>query len=75
MIAVARFFSILHVSVCAPFRYLAGKTHEFAEYNWGPRSMGRAMDILLDASQNISEDVRLIHNKDFMMHIFDEISD
>ena len=37
MIALARLLSIIHISVCMPFRWLAGKTHRLKEYkNWEP---------------------------------------
>ena len=39
MIAVSRLLSIIHISVCMPFRWLAGKTHELRAYSWGPMSM------------------------------------
>ena len=39
MIAVSRLFSILHVSIVKPFRWLAGNTHKLAHHNWGARLM------------------------------------
>ena len=35
MIAVARFWAIVHVSIVMPVRWLAGKTHELSEHDWG----------------------------------------
>ena len=56
MIALVRLLSILHVSVCMPVRWLAGKTHELKEHNeWGPTSMGRVLDTLEANMQHISE--------------------
>lgn len=46
MIALVRLLSILHISVCMPVRWLAGKSHELKEHNWGPMSMGRVLDTL-----------------------------
>jgi hypothetical protein len=46
MIALARLLSILHLSACIPFCWLAGKTHELSQYNWGPMSMGHAINTL-----------------------------
>ncbi len=40
LVALSPFLSILHVSVCIPCLWLAGKTNELASYNWGPMSMG-----------------------------------
>ena len=73
MIAVSRFFSILHVAVCIPFRWLTGNTHKLAEHNWGARSMGRGVDIIYDACIDILDDITLIHDEAFMMHIFDDL--
>ena len=73
MIAVARFFAIVHAAICMPFRWLAGTTHKLAHRNWGPRSMGRAIDILHSACSDIVANTRLIHDKSFMMNIFDEL--
>ena len=37
MIALACLLSIIHKSMCMPFRWLAGKTHRLKDYkNWGP---------------------------------------
>ena len=53
MIANSRFFSILHLSICLPFRRLAGYTHKLAHRNWGPRSMGRSIDLIYHACEYI----------------------
>ena len=74
MIAVTRFFSILHVSIMMPFRWLAGNTHKLAKHNWGPRSMGRAMDIIHRVCDELLDDIKLIHDKSYMMNIFSEIA-
>ena len=42
--AAARLFSILHLAIVVPVRWLTGKTHTLAEYNWGPISMGLVLD-------------------------------
>jgi hypothetical protein len=73
MMAVSRFYSILHVSVVIPFRWLAGNTHKLKKHKWGPRSMGRAMDILHNALIEILADIKSIHDESVMMHIFDEL--
>ena len=51
MIENSCFFSILHISICLPFRWLAGHTYKLAHHNWGPRSMGRAIDLIYHALQ------------------------
>jgi hypothetical protein len=75
MIALARLLSILHISICMPFRYPAGKTHEFAEYNWGAADMSRVIDTLHDALSDIKEDPSLILDPLFMMNIFKDYRD
>ena len=75
MVAVSRLFSILYISVIFPMRWLAGKTPELAEYNWGPVSMGRALDTLHEKMNEIIEKPDLILDKDFMMNIFKEYID
>jgi hypothetical protein len=55
-----------------PFRFLAGKTHKFAEYNWCTADMSRVIDTLYDALNEIKEDPGLILDPLFMMNIFKE---
>ena len=43
MVASSRFFSILQLAICLPFRWLTRETHVLAYRNWGARSMGRAV--------------------------------
>ena len=74
MIAVLRFFSILHVAVVILLRWLSGKTHKLAHRMWGARSMGRAADTLHTACGQLLDDIKLIHDKKFMMNMFDEIA-
>jgi hypothetical protein len=61
--------SILHLSVCMPFRYLAGKSHEFKEYGWGAADMGHVLDTLYDKLQEIWQNPKLILVQSFMMDI------
>jgi len=75
MIATSRFFAILHVAVCIPFRWLAGNTHKLAHHEWGARSMGRVFDIMHTAFNDILDDLDLIHDKTFMMGMFDELTE
>jgi hypothetical protein len=70
MIALARLFSILHISICMPFRYLAGKTHEFKMYNWGAADVSRVINTLYGATQKLKKDPELLLDPLFMMNIF-----
>ena len=73
MIDLARLLSIIHISVCMPFLWLAGKTHRLKEYkNWGPPSMARVIDTLRENMNAISEKPELILNEQFMIDIFKE---
>ena len=71
MISVTRLWSIFHIVIIMPMRWLAAKTHELAEYNWGVISLGRVLGKLkLDLDRKV-EDPQLIHNKEFMMGMMD----
>ena len=70
---MSRMFSILNTAIVIPVRWLCGKTHDLVKHNWGARSMGRVVDILHDACTHLLEDIKLFHDKSYMIHIFDEI--
>lgn len=72
MIALVRLLSILHLSNCMPFRYLAGKSHEFKQYGWGAADMGRVLDTLYKKLQMVCDNPRLILGQLFMMDILQE---
>ena len=74
MLSTTRFFSIIHICIVCPFRWLAGNTHKLKEHNWGARSMGRAIDCLYEACDDILDDVELIHDKNYMLQIWDDIA-
>jgi hypothetical protein len=70
MIALVRLLSILHLSICMPFRYLARKSHEFKQYGWGSADMGRVLDTLYNHMQTLHHEPTLILDQSFMMDIF-----
>ncbi len=70
MIALVRLLSILHLSICMPFRYLAGKSHEFKHFGWEVADMGRVLDRLYNNMQMLLHDPTLILDQSFMMDIF-----
>ena len=73
MIALARLLSIIHISVCMPFHWLAGKTHRLKDYkNWGPPSMARVIYTLREKINAISKKTDIILNEQFMIDIFKE---
>ena len=70
MTALSRLFSILHFSINVPMRWLAGKTHTLAEYDWSMKKMSTAIDRLHDALVEIEEDGTKILEEKFMLSIF-----
>jgi hypothetical protein len=74
IIAASWFFSVIHVSIVILFRWLSGNTHKLSEYNWGARSIGRALDMLHTTYRQLLNDIWSIHKETFMMHLFDDLS-
>ena len=74
MVASARIHSIINLAIVLPMRWLAGKTHTLAAFDWSERSMGRAVKLLEIALVKIGENAKLVLDESFMMHIFDELS-
>ena len=64
---VVRLWSIFHLAIIMPMRWLAGKTHKLANRKWGYISMGKVMDNLKEDLQSIVNTPELIHYQDFMM--------
>eukprot|EP00956_Cyclotella_meneghiniana_P008423 scaffold11328_cov66-Cyclotella_meneghiniana.AAC.8 len=75
MVALLCVMSILHISICMPIRWLAGKTAELSDYDFGHYDMGKALDTLEAAFEAIIEDPSKFLDEDFMMGLFSEISD
>ncbi|KAL7548461.1 hypothetical protein ACHAWF_016400 [Thalassiosira exigua] len=75
MISLVRLLSIIHLSVCIPIRWLAGKTHELRPYGWGPMSMGRVLDTLEEKMKTIARNPKKVLEEDFMMSMFSEYVD
>ncbi len=38
--------AILHIAICIPTRWLAGKTQDLAGFQFGVRDMGRTVDLM-----------------------------
>ena len=73
IVGVSRLYSILHFSICLPMRWIAGNSHVLAKYNWSITSMGRVVDILESALEDIAQNGDLILDKIFMFGIFKEL--
>ena len=75
MIAVARIYSIIHLSICLPTRWLAGNSHKLGEFDWSIRSMGRVVDLLEESLVVLENKGQLITDERFMMGIFRKLYD
>ena len=75
VVALLRVLSILHISICLPTRWLAGKTQDLSAYDFGYYDMGKALDLMETTFKSIVDDPKLILDEDFMMSIFSEISE
>ena len=73
MIGLMRVYTIFHLAICLPMRYLAGSTHQLAQYNWSCRSMGRVYDIIESKLCEIMEKPSLFLSHTFMMNIFKDL--
>ena len=75
MVALLRICSIVHIVIFLPVRWLTGKSHLLAEYNWSIRSMGGVIDILKSDLNKIVQDKEFILDEMFMVDIFKELRD
>jgi hypothetical protein len=75
VVSLLRVLSILHISICLPTRWLAGKSQDLAEYNFGYCDMGLALDLMETAFESMIDAPELILDEDFMMGIFFKISE
>ena len=71
-IAITRLYAIIHLSICLPMRFLAGKSHEFE--NWSCRKMGKVVDLLEKKLIEISREPKKFLDYNFMIvNFFNEI--
>ena len=70
IVALTRLLAIKYLSVCLLLHWLAANTLELAEHNWGPVSMGLALDVFIDKLKEVIANPRLVLQKSFMMNIF-----
>ena len=76
VVALLRVLSILHLAVCMPTRWLATKSHELSEYDFGYYDMGKVLSCMERAFESIGDDPSLILDEEFMLeHMFKDISD
>ena len=70
MIAQLQIASIVFIAAVVPMRWLAEKTHKLGHHNWLERSMGRAVNLMYDASVEVESNRELMLNEDYIMGIF-----
>ena len=75
MVAQSCLLAIVYISCMLPLWWLAGKTHTLCKYNWGERSMGRALDLFRTKLLQLHETPKLFLSKMFMMMLFTELED
>ena len=73
MTALSCLYAIIHYSINMPMRWLAGKTHALAEYDWSVTKMATAVDRLHDALVQIEQDGKKIADEDYMLSIFEPL--
>ncbi len=64
---------MLHVAICIPARWLADKTQELAEFQFGVWDTGRTIDLIEVAFEKILSDGERMLDEQFMMNIFEPI--
>jgi hypothetical protein len=75
IIAQSCLYGILYISFCLPMRWLAAKTPELGEWDWGPISNSDAIDTLRERMMDIVDDPTKVLSKDFMMNMFSKYLD
>jgi hypothetical protein len=70
MIAQLQVASIIFIAVVVPMHWLAGKTHELSHCNGIERSMGRAVDLLYIAFEEVKFGGKKMLDEDFIISIF-----
>ncbi len=63
----------MHIAICIPTRWLAGKTQELGGFQFGVWDMGRMVDLMEDAFEKNACDGEMLLNEEFMMNIFQPI--
>ncbi len=65
--------AILHVTICIPTRWLAGKTQELAQFQFGVWDTGQIVDLMEETFENIANDGERRLDEQFMMNICEPI--
>ena len=73
MIAMSRVYTIFHVAICLPMRFLVDKAHKLADQDWSCRSHNRLLVIVDNKLKEIVESPDNFLDHDFMMNIFEDL--
>ena len=71
IIDMSQLWSIMHISIDTPMRWLVACTHKMKEYVWVYISIGKVLDNLKYNLNMIVDQPELIHDKSFMMIMMD----
>ena len=71
IISVSRLWSILHIAIIMPMRWLAACTHKKKEYGQGYISMGKVLENIRDDLNMIVDQPELFHGESFMTGMMD----
>ena len=63
IISVSWLWSILHIAIFMPMRWLEAYTHKMKEYGWGYIYMGKVWDKLKENLNMIADQPELIHDE------------
>ena len=73
IIGVSQLWSILHIAIVMPMRWLAACTNTMKEYGRGYIYKEKVLDKLKDELNMIVDQPEFIHDKSFMMGIMDPL--
>ena len=59
VVAMLRVLCIIHISVVMPMRWLAGKTQELGDHNFGVADMAECVDLMEKAFESVRDDPNL----------------
>ena len=69
MVAAARMWSIFHITIIMPLRWLSGNVHTLGAYKWCYFNLGNVLDRLKEKLLEIVDCPECIHDEIFMMSI------
>ena len=74
MVLLLRVFSILHISLCIPLRWLAEKCGNLRKYGFGVAYIPTSVDLMDKAFSEITKEGNLMLDDDFVMNIFEPLA-